>query len=120
MFQTLDHTKFLLCLVYLSMGTVSGMTHIKTIFSFLSDIGKHFIDNMVCNSDDSMMQLTCILPFFFTMNRVLYKPPEEEIQRSQIWRTSGPGNESLSSLPMFRKLPIQKNVNMTGEVKFSN
>jgi len=51
-FQTLDLIKFLMCPVYLNMGTISGMTHIKMIFSFLPGIGKHFIGNSLCSSGD--------------------------------------------------------------------
>jgi len=42
-FQTLDLTNFLKCSVDLNMGTISGITHIKTIFSFLPT--RYFTDN---------------------------------------------------------------------------
>jgi hypothetical protein len=39
------------------MGTINGMTHIKTIFSISPGIGEHFIGNVLCYSDDSETQL---------------------------------------------------------------
>jgi len=72
-------------------GIISGTTHIKTIFSFSPDTGKRFICNALCNSDHSFTQLLRIL-HFMALNDVFYKPTDENIQRSQIWRTKGPGN----------------------------
>jgi hypothetical protein len=47
-FQTLDLIiKFLLCPADLSMGTISGTTHIKTIFSFSPGTDRHFIGNVL-------------------------------------------------------------------------
>jgi len=51
-FQTLEFTEFLMCSVDVSMVTISCTTHMKTIFSFSSGIGKHLIDNALCSSDD--------------------------------------------------------------------
>jgi hypothetical protein len=59
------------------MGTISGMTYIKIIFSFLSGTGKHFIGYTLSSSDDSVMQLIHIL-HFFTINNVFYKLLEEK------------------------------------------
>jgi len=44
---------------------------------------------------------------------VLNESPEEK-----IWRMRGAGNGSLSSCPAVRKLPVQKGMNMTEEVKW--
>jgi hypothetical protein len=52
-FQMLDLTEILMCLVDLSMGTISGITHQDDI-QFLD---KHFICNTFCSSDDSVVQL---------------------------------------------------------------
>jgi len=38
--------------VDLNIGTISGMTHMKMIFNFLTGTGKHFIGNALCSSDD--------------------------------------------------------------------
>jgi hypothetical protein len=86
------------------------MTHIKIIFSSLPGIGKHFIGNILCTSDNSVTQLIHIL-HFSTINNVFYKLPEEKILRSQICRTERAGNESPFSFPTMRKLPVQKDMN---------
>jgi len=62
------------------MGTISGTTHIKMIFSFSPSNGKHFIGNTHCSSDNSVKQHIHVLHFFMTKN-VLYNFPEEKIQR---------------------------------------
>jgi len=41
----MDLTKFLVCSADLNMGTISCMTHIKTLLSFLPGTDKHFIGN---------------------------------------------------------------------------
>jgi len=45
----------------LDMGTVSGTTHIKTIFSFSPGTGRHLLGNALCRSDDSAIQIVNIL-----------------------------------------------------------
>jgi hypothetical protein len=50
-------TEFLLFSLELSVVTIGGTTHIKTIFSFSPGIGKHFIGNALCSSDDSVTGL---------------------------------------------------------------
>jgi hypothetical protein len=92
----------------LNMSTISGMTHIKTTFSFSPGTGKHFIGNQSA----FLMILSCssfTLHCSLFHDNVLYKPPEEKLQMNQIW----PGNESHSSYPMFRKFPVQKGTSMT-------
>jgi hypothetical protein len=107
-------TALLICSVDLSMvPSISGMTHIETIFSFSLGISKHFISNKLCSSDDSVTQLTHYSKQSFTN-----KSAEEKIKRSQIFRTRGPGNWFPSSYPMMRKLPLQKVIGMTGEVRW--
>jgi hypothetical protein len=46
------------------MSTNSGTTHIKTIFSLLPGIGKYFIGNAHCSSDEFVMQLIHMFQFF--------------------------------------------------------
>jgi hypothetical protein len=77
-FQTLDLIKFLMCPVYLNMGTISGMTHIKMTFSLSPGTDKHFIGNSLCSSENSVMQFIHIL-YIFTINNVFYKLLEEKI-----------------------------------------
>jgi len=43
---------------------------------------------------------------FFTINNSLYEPPEEMVQRMRF----------PSSYPTIRKIPVQKDMNMKGEV----
>jgi hypothetical protein len=52
------------------------------------------------------------------INNVFHKPLEENIQRSQMWRTWRTENGSLSSSPMIIKLPVWKGVNMKQEVRW--
>jgi hypothetical protein len=96
-FQTVDLTKFLMCSVYPNMGTISGTTHIQTIFSFSPGTGKHFTDNALCSPDDFVMQLIHILHLFMII--FFYKLPEGKIQ-SQIWRMGG-GGEVREWVPLF-------------------
>jgi len=44
-------------------GTISVTTHIRTIFNASPGIGKYFIGNALCSSDDSVTQLIHILQF---------------------------------------------------------
>jgi hypothetical protein len=74
-FQTVDLTKFM-CSVDFNMGTISGTTHIKTIFSFSPGTGRNLIGNALCNSDDSVTQLIHIL-HFLTIECVYYKPQKK-------------------------------------------
>jgi hypothetical protein len=60
------------------MDTISGMTHFKVIFSFSACIGEHFVDNIVCSSNSSFMQLIHIL-HPFSINKDIYKPPKEKL-----------------------------------------
>jgi len=64
LFQTLDFTKFLMCSVDLNMDTVSGMTHIKMIFSFSPGVSKHFIGNPLCSSNNPVKQPNLIFSLF--------------------------------------------------------
>jgi hypothetical protein len=115
MYRLSDAAKYLMCSEGFNMDAVSDTTHIKTIFSFSSDIGKNFIGNALNSSDDPVTHLIHILQFF-TIFIVFYKLPEEKIQRSQIQRTRRPGNGSPSSSPTIRKLAAPKHTNTTGEV----
>jgi hypothetical protein len=57
------------------MGTISGTTHIKTIFSFWTGVGKHFIGNALCRSADSFTQLIRVF-HSFTLGNFFYKHTE--------------------------------------------
>jgi hypothetical protein len=70
------------------MATISGMAHIKTIFSLSPGTGKRFSGNASYSSDDSVTQLIHILQSFTTSN-AFYKPAEEKLQRRQIWERCG-------------------------------
>jgi glucuronate isomerase len=65
-----------MCSVDLNMGTISGTTHTKTIFSFWLGTGKRFIGNTLYSSD-----IIYIL-HIFAINNVFKNPQEEKIQRS--------------------------------------
>jgi hypothetical protein len=58
------------------MGTISGTTHITTIFSFSPGTGKHFIGNALSSSEDSVKQLLQIL-HFLAIKKAFYKLSEE-------------------------------------------
>jgi hypothetical protein len=80
-FQTLYLTNLLTCSAHLSMGTISGTTHIKMIFKFLPGIGKHFITNEIWNSDNSVTQLIHIL-YFVVVKRKIPSPSRDSNPRS--------------------------------------
>jgi hypothetical protein len=61
----------------LNMGTICGTTHNQMIFSFSPDTGMDFTGNALRSSDNSVTQLIHIL-HFFTINNVIYNPPEEK------------------------------------------
>jgi len=46
-----------------SMGSISDTTHIKVIFCFLPGVGKHFIGNTHCSSDDCNTGHSCFALF---------------------------------------------------------
>jgi hypothetical protein len=92
------------------MGTVSGTTHFKTIFSFSPGIDKNFIGKALCRFDYSVMHFIHIL-HLFKINNVFYTHPEERLQTSEIWRIKGLGNGYPCSYPTIRKLPLQKGTN---------
>jgi hypothetical protein len=77
------------------MGTINGTTHMK-MFSFLPGIGEHFIINALCGCDDCHAVHSHFTLFH---DNAFYKPPEEEIQRSQIWRMRRTGNGLPSVYP---------------------
>jgi len=63
------------------MGTISSMTHIKMTFSSLPGTGKHFTGNTICSSDDSVMQLICVLHFFTTNKTMSFTNPQKKKSR---------------------------------------
>jgi hypothetical protein len=72
-FQTMDITKYLMYSADLLIwAPLVALAHIRTIFSFWTGIGKHFIGNALCSSDDSVMLIHVL--YFFMINSVLYKP----------------------------------------------
>jgi hypothetical protein len=70
-----------LCALYISIWHHSGTTHIKTIFSFWSGVGKHFTGNVLCSSEDSVTLFIHILHFFtinfYVLQTSKWKTPEE-------------------------------------------
>jgi len=71
-----DLIKFLMCSLDLSMVTISGMTCMKTIFSFVPGIGKHFIGNTL-----QLIALHIIhILHFFMINNASYKPLEKMLR----------------------------------------
>jgi hypothetical protein len=80
-----------MCSAHLNMGTISGTTHIKMIFSFSPVIGKHLIGNALWNAEDSIMQLIQIL-HSFAINDVFYNPPEENTPGESNLELRGAGN----------------------------
>jgi hypothetical protein len=53
---------------------------------------------------------------FITTNNISYKPLEEKNPEQPTWRMRGSGNGHPTSYPMVRKLPVQKDKNMMGDV----
>jgi hypothetical protein len=82
-FPTLELTEFLMCSVCLTMVIIIGTTQFKTIFNFSRDIGKDFISNALCSSDDSVTQITNILHIFTTDN-VFHKPTKKNLKESSF------------------------------------
>jgi len=74
--------------VNLIMGTISGKTHLKMIFSFSLGIGKQFIDNAICSSNNC---LTTHLHFTLSHGKRSFTNPQKKNLRSQIWRMRGQG-----------------------------
>jgi hypothetical protein len=95
-------------------GAISDTTHIKTIFSFWTSIGKHFIGNAGCSSDDSLTKLIHILHFCI-INNIPCKPQKKTLKMLNLVN-EGLGN---GSHPTIRKIHVQKGTNMTGEVTWS-
>lgn len=75
-FQIMNLTKCLMCSVDLNLDTISGTTHFKVIFSFLTGIGQHFIGNTHCRSNSLFTQLIHTLHIFLT-GSVLCKSSEK-------------------------------------------
>jgi hypothetical protein len=97
-----------MCSVDLNMGTVSSITHIKMIFSFLPGSENHFVHNALSSSDDSVMHQLVHILHFVMINHNFYKLSGKKFQRSKIWRARRPGNGFPSPCPMIRKLPVKK------------
>jgi len=93
-------------------GIISSTTHIKMVLTFWPGTGKHFISNAPCSSDDSVTRLIHMLHFLtrFT-NR------EKRGRGIKYGVTTGLVKLSPSSYPTFRKLPVQKGTDTTGEVR---
>jgi hypothetical protein len=66
-----------------NMVFISGTTHIKTIFSFLSGTGKHFIGNALSSSKDSVTQLFHIMHFLM-INNAFYNPQKKKPDESNL------------------------------------
>jgi hypothetical protein len=81
--QTLDLTTFLTYSVDLNMDTISGTTHIKTIFSFWTGTGRHFRGNALCSFDDFVTHLIHIM-HFSTINSLLHAPRRNNPEESSL------------------------------------
>jgi len=101
-FKSLDLMEFLMCQC-ISLCTLLVTWYIKMIISFLPGIGKHFIGNMLCSSDNSVMHVIAIL-HFVTINNVLHKSSEEKSPEESNLE-NGEGEWVLSSYPTVR-LPV--------------
>jgi hypothetical protein len=99
------------------MGTISGTTHIRTVFSFSPGIGRHFTGNELCSSDDSFNTTLSHLVLIYD-KQCLLLIPEAKIQSNQVWRMREPENGCPSSYPVIRKFPVQKDTNMMGRVRW--
>jgi hypothetical protein len=93
----------LLCAqIFLFMGTISGTTHIKTMFSFSPGTGKHFINNAPGSSDGSVTQLIHVLLY---TNKSLLTKPQKKKSRGSNMKDEGPGNGSPFFLSNDQKIP---------------
>jgi hypothetical protein len=81
----LDLTKFLMCSTDLNMDNINGMTYTSRRYSVSRQVLAR-----ISLVDGSVTQLIHILHFFTSPLQMLRK-----IQRSQIWKTKGPGNGTL-------------------------
>jgi len=108
-FKTLALSWFLMCSVKLNTGSISDTAHVKTIFSITLGIGNVSLVTYSILSRNSHFAL-------FSLYIVSFTNPQRKCQRSQIWRTRGPGNGSLFSCPSIRKLRVQKGTDTAGEV----
>jgi len=66
-----------MCSVDLNMATISGTTHIKTIFNFWPGTDMHLSGNALCSSDDSVTQLIHIL-HSLKINSIFYNPQKKK------------------------------------------
>jgi hypothetical protein len=104
----MDFTKPLTCTVDLIVGTMSGITHIKTIFSFLPGTGKHVTGNTLCSSNDCHATHSYLALFH---DNAFYKILEEKSKEVKSGGKGRPENGSPYSYPMIRKLSEQKGMN---------
>jgi hypothetical protein len=110
--------EFIICSVDLNMATISGKTHIKTIFSFSQGTGKNFICNALCSSEDSFTQLIHILHFFHIEQYLLQQPPRRNNSEESKPENEGAKEWVLSSFhPTIRTFPVQKDTKTTEEAK---
>jgi hypothetical protein len=80
------------------MGTISGVTHIKTLFSFFPDIGEHFIGNTVC----------CITHILHSHDKHVLQTCRRKIPDESNLENEGPRNGSPTFTAMIRKLLTRK------------
>jgi len=75
--------------------------HTSRCYSVSHQVLANIIGNVLCSSYDSVTLFICT-SHFFMRSTVFYQQQERNIQRSQIWRMSGPGNGCPSSYPTIR------------------
>jgi hypothetical protein len=98
-----------MCSAHLNMGTISGTTHIKTIFSFSSGTGNYSSGNAFSSSEDSVKQLIHILHKQSLLQTLRKNPDESNLE-----------NEGTNcSYPKIRKDNLcSKHMNMMAEVRW--
>jgi hypothetical protein len=108
-FQALHLTKFLMYSADLNMGTISGKTLFKVIFSFLPGIGKHFIGNSLCSTNIHILHL-------FLINNVSYKPLKKKSRESDL-ENEGARGLGPRFLPKYQETPCPERHKMVGDVR---
>jgi hypothetical protein len=94
------------------MDTISGTTHIKTIFSFWTGDVRNFIGNALCISNDSVTQLIHTVYFSIIISVVSNLRNKYPV----YWNLENEGTRYWSPLFLFNRLPVQKSTTTTGEM----
>jgi len=115
--QTLDPTTFLICSIDLNMGTISGTAYIKTIFSFLPGIGISLVTYSAALTILSCEWVHSHFAHFHDEQCPLQNPRKknpEDLNLKNKWSLEW----VPSSYQMIRKISVQKDKNMMGEVRW--